>query len=357
MTKIVVTGASGNVGTAVLRRLRNQPEVELHGVARRPPAVEAPYDAASWHTLDLTGDAAPQGLRDVFVGADTVVHLVWAFQPTRDIAYLREVGVTGTQRVVEAAAAAGVRHVVYISSVGTYAPRRSIDPVDESYPHTGMPTSEYSVHKAAVEQWLDEYEHAHPGQTTITRVRPGIVLQRDAGAELSRYGLPAYLPVRLLRALPLLPLDRGFRVPVVHADDLADAIVRVIDAGAGGAFNVAHPTAMTREDVAATLSARPVHVPARALRDRVALTWRLHLQPLSPGWIDMAFAVPLQDSARAMAELGWRPRCAPREALAEAIEGMTHNVGTVSAVLRPRSALRRLRVLAGEGPISMRKRP
>jgi hypothetical protein len=36
---------------------------------------------------------------------------------------------------------------------------------------------------------------------------------------------------------------------------------------------------------------------------------------------------------------------------------MTHNVGTVSAVLRPRSALRRLRVLAGEGPISMRKRP
>ena len=140
--------------------------------------------------------------------------------------------------MLEAADRAGVAHLVHTSSVGTYAPRRNTKPVDERYPHTGAPSSLYSVHKAEAEAMLDDYEDAHPDGMVVTRMRPGFVLQRDAGAALSRYALPAYLPARLLRALPLLPLDRGFVAPV-RADDLADAYVRVIDRRVGGAFNLA----------------------------------------------------------------------------------------------------------------------
>lgn len=46
--RIVVTGASGNVGTALLRRLRG--EHELVGVVRRPPPPVAPYDGMRWLT-------------------------------------------------------------------------------------------------------------------------------------------------------------------------------------------------------------------------------------------------------------------------------------------------------------------
>ena len=78
--RIVITGASGNVGTALLRRLRGAGH-DLVGVCRRPPRPEPPYDAATWHRLDLADEAADRALADVVDGAAAVVHLAWGFQP------------------------------------------------------------------------------------------------------------------------------------------------------------------------------------------------------------------------------------------------------------------------------------
>ena len=72
--RIVITGASGNVGTALLRRLAGAGH-DLVGVCRRPPGLVAPYDAATWHSLDLADDSAERELTEVFRGADAVVHL------------------------------------------------------------------------------------------------------------------------------------------------------------------------------------------------------------------------------------------------------------------------------------------
>ncbi len=355
-SKVLITGASGNIGTALLRRLADRADIDVVGVVRRPPPSEPPYDGVRWHQADLAEDSADAVLDEAMIGVDAVVHLVWAFQPTRRPDYLRRVGVAGTARVLAAASRAGVGHVVHMSSVGAYAPKTGDDPVDESYPHTGMPTSRYSTDKASAEALLDDHEREHPGAMTLTRIRPGIVMQRAAGAALSRYGLPAYFPTWLLPHLPLLPLDRTFAVPVVHSDDVADALVRVLDQRPGGAFNLAAQTPMTRDVVADVLGARAVHVPAPVLRAVVAGSWRLRLQPLSPGWIDLAFAVPMQDSTRAREELGWQPRHSPREALAEAVEGMAANAHTDSPALRPRSVVDRVRALAVAGPVSRRRR-
>ncbi len=354
--RLLITGASGNIGTALLRRLTGRTDVEIVAVARRAPPPEPPYAGVRWHQVDLGDDAADAVLDEAMSGVDAVVHLVWAFQPTRRPDYLRRVGVGGTARVLAAADRAGVGHLAHVSSVGAYAPKVSDEPVDEAYPHTGMPTSRYSTDKAAAESLLDRYERDHPDGMTITRIRPGIVLQRSAGAALTRYGLPAYFPARLLPYVPLLPLDRRFAVPVVHSDDVADALARVLDQRRGGAFNVAADEPLTRAVVADVLGARAVHVPAPVLRAVVAGSWRLQLQPLSPGWIDLAFAVPRQDCARARDELGWRPGTGPRDALTAAVEGMAGNVGTDSPALRPRSAADRLRALVSSGPVSRRKR-
>jgi UDP-glucose 4-epimerase len=358
MSTLLITGASGNIGTALLRRLQaERSDLDVIAVARRIPPAQEPYDRARWHSVDLTDPAATDKLTDLMTGVAAVVHLVWGFQPTRDPEYLRQLGVDGTARVLAAADRAGVAHLIHMSSVGTYAPRRDTEPVAEDYPHTGMPTSTYSRHKAAAEALLDDFEHSHPDVMTITRLRPGLVMQRDAGAGLSRYGLPAYLPARLLPYVPILPLAREFAAPVVHADDVADAIVRLVQRPHGGAFNLAAEAPLTRADVADVLHARPVHVPAPMLRTIVAGSWRLHLQPLSPGWIDMAFAAPVLDSTRARTELGWRPRTSARAAFADAVSGIAANAGTRSAPLRPRDAVGRIRDLLGAGPVSSRKEP
>jgi hypothetical protein len=83
------------------------------------------------------------------------------------------------------------------------------------------------------------------------------------------------------------------------------------------------------------LGARPVPIPARVIRRAVDLTWRLRVQPTSPGWFDMGLAVPLMDTSRAREELGWTPRYAADAALAELLDGIRDAAGAATPPLDP----------------------
>ena len=354
--RIVVTGASGNVGTALVRRLQRDGDHDVVGVVRRIPEEVAPYAGVHWVAADLATDASRSALRDAFTGADAVVHLVWAFQPTHREDYLAEVGVGGTRRVIEAVTKAGVPHLVHMSSVGAYSPKSDDRPVDESWPTRGVPTSVYSRHKAAAERLLDDLEHQTP-DLVVSRIRPGIVGQASAGSALLRYALPAVLPAGLLDHLPLLPIDRSLAIPMVHADDVADAIARVVEARAPGAFNLAAEPAVTAEVIAEVLGARLVHVPARSLRAAVSLSWHARLQPLDAGWIDLGHAVPLMDTSRASSTLGWQPSKDGVAVLAETVAGMRAGAAGRSPLLRPRSVPAAVGRFLRSGPVSSRRRP
>jgi len=356
--RIVITGASGNIGTALLRRLAQRPAGdELVGVCRRPPAGDPPYDGVEWVSIDLADLDAYGQLLPVVRGADAVVHLAWGFQPSRDVDYLKRLDVGGSTALVEAARAGGVRHFVHMSSLGAYAPREDDAPVDESWPIEGIDTLAYSQHKVAVERMLDQHERAHPDGMRVARLRPGVVMQEAAASALLRYTLPAPVPASLLHHLPVLPLDRMLTFPCVHAADVADAVVRVLEQEAVGAFNLAAEPPITRDDIAQALGARGVHVDRRLLRAAVALSWRGRLQSLDPGWIDLAFAVPLLDAGRARRELGWQPQVDAREALAETLKGMANAAAAPSPVLRPRSVAQQVGRFLRHGPVGGRRLP
>jgi UDP-glucose 4-epimerase len=350
--RIVITGASGNVGTALLRRLEGP---EIVGICRRPPPAGPPYAKVRWVGLDLAA-TGPEALAPVLAGADAVVHLAWGFQPARDAGYLGRLGVDGTRAVVRAAQAMGVPHLVHMSSVGAYSPGPK-EPVDESWPTEGISSLPYSRHKVAAESILDEHEREHPDGTAVARMRPGLIVQRAAGSALLRYSVPPYVPAALLRHLPVLPLDRHFAVPLLHSGDVADAIARVLERRATGAFNLAAEPPVTRDVIATVLRARAVHLPGPALRAGAALAWWLRLQPLDPGWLDLAFAVPLLDCSRARRELDWAPRLPADEALREVVAGMADRAATASPALRPRSARAELAAVARGHPIATRRLP
>src|SRR3954464_10914328 len=88
--RIAVVGASGNVGTALLRRLHaaqseRADDLEIVGIARRvPDATQAPYDGVTWVALDVAAGDARQRLAEAFKGCDAVVHLAWVLQPNHD---------------------------------------------------------------------------------------------------------------------------------------------------------------------------------------------------------------------------------------------------------------------------------
>lgn len=354
--RIVITGASGNVGTALLRALPAQHDVV--GLVRRPPSPQGVYERVDWRSMDLTGSDAIAELNRVFDGADVVVHLAWGFQPTRDTDYLTRLGVGGTSAVLQAAHASSVKHLIHMSSVGTYAAGRYGQRVDESWPTTGIASSPYSRDKSAAEAILDDYEHRLGGAAIpIARMRPGFILQRAAASGLMRYGLPGYVPMQLVPRIPIVPLDKDLCIPLIHADDVAAAIVLAIEARATGPFNLASEPPVGRDDVADALGARALHVPSGVLGALVDLTWRVRLQHIDRGWLDLAFTVPLLDCSRARTQLGWSPTWTAHEALADLLDGITQHAHTNSPPLRRRSMVDLFRRDLSDGLISTRRLP
>jgi len=340
--RVLVTGASGNVGTALLRRLARE-GVEVSAVARRVPRPQdSPAAGARWHGIDLSQRWAVPALREALADVDAVVHLAWAIQPSHDERRTEATNVTGTRHVVEAVLDAGVPHLVHASSVGTYAaaPGRV---VGEEHPHTGMPTSSYSRHKAAAEAVLDVLEASPRARgLVVTRVRPGLVMQREAGAEIARYFAGPLVPTALLGRLrlPALPVPAELSFQVVHADDLADAFARVLRTRLPGAVNVAADPPLTADDLARALGARrAAGVPLRAVRALAAATWRLRLQPTGEGWVDLGAGVPFMSTERARTELGWTPTVSPTQALADLFAGLRAGAGATTPPLRARGRL------------------
>src|SRR4051812_33286129 len=232
--RVVVTGATGNVGTSVVRALSADPAVEeIVGLARRMPSWTAPK--VRWESCDVAqDDLAPR-----FTGADVVIHLAWLIQPSRDGRQLERVNVDGSRRVFEAAAAAGVPRIVHASSIGVYTRGRKDRPVDETWPRRGVASLFYSRHKVAAEDALDEVQAANPGLRTV-RLRPGLIFKREAGPEIRRLFAGPFLPASLMPLLPKLPLPDQLVVQAVHADDVGEAYrLAALSGHASGAYNIA----------------------------------------------------------------------------------------------------------------------
>jgi UDP-glucose 4-epimerase len=350
--RVVVIGATGNVGTAVLRALRGEDAVdEIVGAARRRPETEPP-PKTTWATADVSRDELEPLLR----GADCVVHLAWLIQPSRDESITHATNVTGSARVFAAAARAGVPAIVYASSIGAYAPGPKDHGVDEAWPTTGVPSSFYSRHKAAVERELDRFEADQP-DVRVVRLRPGLIFQRAAATGIRRLFVGPLLPSPLVRPelIPVVPRHPRLRAQAVHADDVADAYRRaIVNADAHGAYNVAAEPPLDGDVVARLLGARAVDVPARVLRAGAALSWRLRLQPSEPGWVDMGLAVPLMDCSRAREQLGWAPERSAEDAVLELLAGLREGAGHPTPPLDPQTSgpLRVREVLTGVGRTS-----
>jgi nucleoside-diphosphate-sugar epimerase len=329
--RVVVTGASGNIGTSLVRALVADARVEwVVGIARRRP--EAGPRGVDWRQADVARDA----LEPLLAGADAVVHLAWRIQPSHRERDLWRTNVHGSSRVFAAAAATGVAALVHGSSVGVYSPGPKHERVDERWPRTGVRSSFYGRHKAEAEWRLDAVEASNPGMRVV-RLRPGLVFKREAASGVRRLFAGPLLPTPLLRpsALWAIPDIPGLRVQGVHADDVARAYVEAVVRDVEGAFNVAAEPVLDAAAVAAELGARTVRVPVAAARALTATSWRLHLQPTPPGWLDLGLGVPLMSCERARRELGWEPRVSSLAALLDVVGGIREGAGGPTPPLDP----------------------
>jgi nucleoside-diphosphate-sugar epimerase len=316
--RVVVVGATGNVGTSVVSALAADESVEsVIAMARRPRGPAR--TKVRWER----GDVRSPRIASSFAGADAVVHLAWLLQPTHAEPRMRATNVDGSARVFAAAADAGVKTIVYASSVGTYAESATDRPFDESWPATGIASSIYSRHKAAVEAMLDGFETEHP-DIRVVRLRPALTFKRAAAAQIKRYFVGPVVPPWAIRpgALPALPWPAGLRFQVVHSDDIGQAYRLAVTRDVRGAFNIAASPLIGPAEFAEVVGRPTVEVSPRMARTVLDLSWRGRLQASEPGWLDLALGVPVMDATRAREELGWTPRVSAIDALAELLQGI-----------------------------------
>lgn len=345
--RIVVTGATGNVGTSVVEALLADPAVdEVIGLSRRRPAAEPAGRDRRFHWA--RADVATDDLVDHFRGADVVVHLAWLFQPTHDPVTTWTTNVAGSERVFRAAVDAGVAAVVYNSSVGAYSPGPKDRTVDESWPTDGWPDAAYTREKAYVERVADLVELAHP-DLRLVRMRPGFIFKEEAASQQRRLFAGPFVPQRLVRPelIPVVPAVPGLRMQVVHTSDVADAIRRAALSDVRGPFNLASEPPLDTALLARVLGARPVPVPLPLVRTALSLAWWAHLVPATRGLFDAVLHLPMMDTARARSELDWTPRFSGRDALEAALRGMRNRSGRATPPLAPDRPAQRPQELAG----------
>ncbi len=326
MLTVAVTGPTGEIGRPFIAALERMPEIErVIGMARRR------FDPAEHHWGDKVeyrrGDVLDRdSVDDLVAEADVVVHL--AFVIVAGGSESREINLTGSRNVFEAAADASVRRLVYTSSVAAYGFGRGMpELLTEDLPVQGSSRHPYAAHKAEVEAELAE---ALDGTGTDAYVfRPCIVAGPEATLLLDLIPMLAIgqrIPGPLRWALgkvpelrPILP-DPGVAFQLVHHDDVAAALcAAVIGEGEPGVYNLAGPGRLTISDLAHALGWHAVPAPHLAVATTAEAVALLPFLPDEATWIETVRRPVLMDTTRARRQLHWMPHHDAAKTLRETV--------------------------------------
>ncbi len=324
---VAVTGPTGEIGKPFIQALERTREVKrIVGMARRP------FDPASmgWRKTEYRqGDVLDREDVDrLMQGADVVVHLAFIVLGASD--RTRDVNLEGSRNVFQAAVDAGVKRLVYTSSVAAYGFHdENPVPLTEDVPARGTDAHPYSAQKAELERVLAEVTSG-PNGTDVYVFRPCIVAGPQARMlvdAIPYVRIGNQLPDAVRRLFDQVPVlkpvipDPGVPFQLVHHDDVASALkAAVLGRGEPGVYNLAGDGDMTASDLAEALGWYSIPIPEIAVDATAEVVNRLPLVPSEARWIESIRTPVLMDTGKARKELKWKPKFTTREALKETVE-------------------------------------
>lgn len=296
-SRVLVTGASGYLGSQVVAALAQQgvQRVVAHDV--RPPASRI---AGAEYAV---GDVRSDELADVMDahGIDTVVHLASIVTPgpgsRREFEY--DVDVNGTRNVLQACVRNRVRRIIVSSSGAAYG-YHADNPawLTEDMPVRGNEAFAYSHHKRLVEEMLAEFRQREPQLEQVV-LRIGTIL----GANVRNQITDLFEKPRLLA---IAGSDSPF--VFIWDQDVVAIIVRAAGEGPAGIYNVAGDGALTLREIAARLGKRCLVLPAWLLQGALAVLKPLGLTQYGPEQVDFLRYRPVLLNTRLKTVFGYTPR-------------------------------------------------
>lgn len=296
-----VTGASGNLGTVVIKRLVHSGQHSVVAFTRSPLRVRHP--SITIHRYDAV-DGVP---KSQLSGLDCLIHLAYVVEEPKDKHAARHINVDAAVGLVATAADAGVPFMVVASSVNAYGDHyRAGQFVDESAPVRRTPSKFYYDNKAELELRLADWMGRNPATSL------GLCILRLAyvvGPDIYNSG------VRTFRRRPLIyPDPTSAAYQFLHQDDFGEAVSLLITQQKTGTFNVAPPDYVTVKDIARLNANAPViPVPLRLAERASDLAFKLGLSTFSSDWVTVGEASVRSD--RFIKITGWRPQWSSKDAV------------------------------------------
>jgi UDP-glucose 4-epimerase len=289
MKHCCVIGGDGFIGTWLVDRLVKQ-ERKVTIIDRNPEPERIHPEAARY----IAGDYAQKSLLDkALQGVDEVVHLAYSTVPKTSFEDpLQDISdnLPATVTLLEAASTVGVDKFILMSSGGTVYGKVDKVPIRED--HTTNPISPYGITKLATEKYAIMFGELK-GLPVIC-VRPGNAYG-EGQKPFAGQGFISTAIASILKGQEVTIFgESGTIRDYIHAADIADGIIAVLDDGAQGAcYNIGTGIGRSNKDILDAI---------RPLAASAGLKIRVDTQPAR------AFDVPVNvlDSAKLTYETGWK---------------------------------------------------
>lgn len=285
--RVCILGGSGFIGQATTDALHSRNQA-IRVVSRHAARPADCGDTIEWRCADY---ASVDDLALAMQGADTVVNLAGSATPARaEVDRVSEfMELQTVQNILDAAQRSGVRHLVHVSSGGTVYGEAQQALISED--HATRPLSVHGVIKLAAEGLVSAFARNHGMQATVLRVANAYGSRQNT---TRGQGLVGVL-LRAVRSGETIAIfgDGSAVRDYVHVDDVADAIIAALDAGAAsGLYNVGTGSGHSVREVITmteTLAGRTINIEWRPARGSDVLRNVL-------------------DVSRIRETLGWSPR-------------------------------------------------
>jgi UDP-glucose 4-epimerase len=289
---VLVTGICGRLGQLLARRLHRGGQVI--GVDRRP-FPNRPKDIVHYQI-----DMRRKKTRDVFRSGAVraVVHLGVMHNPRASEKELHSWNVVAFQKLLEYLEQYQVPKLVVLSSANVYGPQPDNPQfIGEEAPLLGAQSFRGIRDLVELDMLAQSFFWRNPKTETVI-LRPCHILGRVNNAP-SNY-------LRLDRPMTLLGFDP--MVQVVHEADVVDAVVRALEPGIRGIFNLKGPGELPLSRILERLGRRPIPVPATVARAVLDRLWRYRVTSFPPPELDHIRYICMVDDERARTLLGYRPQ-------------------------------------------------
>jgi UDP-glucose 4-epimerase len=300
LVRYLITGGSGYLGTRTIEDLSGRDETELIVIVDvNPPRRQFPK------TQFVKGDVRDRKQIQSLLEQheiDSLLHLAFLLNPIHDEATMYDIDVNGTQRVLHAASDAGTEHVLVTTSGVAYgAFPDNPKPIAEDWPVRGVPDFSYARDKTESDRLCQLWAHEHPDRV-MTIVRPCIVF----GPNVDNYLVRAFVN------FPFIPLLDGHdeEFQLVHEDDVASALIALLDGRHAGAFNLAGDGTMSYSRAGEMLGKRTREVSLKTMKRINGTMWRLHIPRTEspPGNLDFVRYPWVVSTEKLKSETDWAPK-------------------------------------------------